>query len=287
MSERQLMMQRPRRAAVYALLTGVLTASAITASMTGAAANVAGFCNGSGSAASCTVTESITAPASVTVGVTATTNGEATVAWTASCTLSGTTATTSGATTSATPAQDAIGPLPATAAGTCTVSATVSLPTTDATNALDVAMTYTTSATPSPSPTASAPASSSGHLVQGYMGKCVDDKANSSANRARVQIWTCNSFDKAQLWTYSSGELIHNGKCANDQAWGGNGTKVILYTCNHALNELWTHLSNGEYVLNARGYKLCLDDPAYSTRNGTALIVYTCKNSANQRWSKP
>jgi hypothetical protein len=80
---------------------------------------------------------------------------------------------------------------------------------------------------------------------------------------------------------------VHNGLCLNDQAWGGNGTKVILWTCNHALNELWTHLSNGEYVLNAKGYRLSLDDPAYSTRNGTQLIVYTCKDSANQRWQQP
>ena len=40
-------------------------------------------------------------------------------------------------------------------------------------------------------------------------------------------------------------------------------------------------------MLNAKGYRLCLDDPAYSTRNGTRLIVYTCKDSANQRWQQP
>ena len=71
------------------------------------------------------------------------------------------------------------------------------------------------------------------------------------------------------------------------QRSGGNGSKVILYTCNRAVNELWAHLSNGELKLNARGGKHCLDDPAYSTRDGTQLIVYTCKDSANQRWTKP
>jgi hypothetical protein len=281
------MMQRPRRLVACAAAIGLLTLGGITAGVEAAHANVAGFCHGTGATATCTLNETIAAPASVTVGVTANpTNGSATVIWTATCTETSTTDTVSGGTTSTTPTQIPLTPLPATAGGQCTVKAVVSLPTTDATNALTAAMTYTTAASASPSPSASPPVSS-GHLVQGYMGKCVDDKANSSANRARVQIWTCNSFDKAQLWTYSNGELIHNGKCANDQAWGGNGTKVILYTCNRALNELWTHLSNGEYVLNARGYKLCLDDPAYSTHNGTALIVYTCKNSANQRWSKP
>ncbi len=284
------MMQRPRRFAACVVATGLLALGGITAGVEAAQANVAGFCDGSGATATCTVNEQIVAPTSVTVGVTASTNGEATVAWNASCTDStGTTAKTSGATMSETPVQVALLPLPATAGGTCQVSAAVSLPTADASNALSVAMTYTTAATPSPSPSASstpAPAPS-GHMVQGYDNKCVDDAGNSSGNGAKVQIWNCNGLDKAQLWTYSNGELIHNNKCLNDKAWGGNGAKVILYSCNHALNELWTHQSNGQYVLNARGYKLCLDDPAYSTRNGTQLIVYTCKDSANQRWSKP
>ena len=279
------MMQRSRRAVVYALLTGVLTVGAITGSVTVAAANVAGFCNGSAPAAKCTVTETITAPTSVTVAATAGT-GTPTISWTATCTLNAATSSLSGGTSGPSPLTAAV-TLPITDPASCNVSATVSLPTTDTTNALSVAMTYTTSASASPSPSASSAPPAAGHVVQGYADKCVDDAGNSSANRAKVQIWNCNTFDKAQLWTYSNGELVHNNKCANDQAWGGKGTKVILYTCNHALNELWTHLSNGEYVLNAKGYKLCLDDPAYSTRNGTQLIVYTCKDSANQRWSKP
>jgi hypothetical protein len=280
------MMQRSRRTAVFAVVTGLLTAGTLTATMSTAAhANVAGFCNGSGTAATCTVTESIAGPATITVGVTATTNVEATVDSTVSCTLNGTTAATSGGTTSETPAQDLL-MLPATAAGQCAVSATVTLAATvpPVTNALTVALTYTTAASPSPSPSPTASAPATGRVIIGYGNKCVDDNGNSSANKAKVVIWTCNASDKAQLWTYSSGELIHNGKCLNDQAWGGNRTKQILYTCNRALNELWTHLSNGEYVLNAKGYKLCLDDPAYSTKNGTQLIVYTCKNSTNQRW---
>jgi hypothetical protein len=275
-------MQRSRRTAVFAVVTGLLTAGTLTATMSAAHANVGGFCNSSGTTP-CTVTATIAAPASVTVGVTATTNVEATVSSTVSCTLNGTTASTSGGTTSETPVQDAL-TLPATAAGQCTVSATVALITTDSSNALTVALTYTTAATPSPSPSPTASAPATGRVIIGYGNKCVDDNGNSSANKAKVQIWTCNTGDKAQLWTYSGGELIHNGKCLNDQAWGGNRTKQILYTCNHALNELWTHLSNGEFVLNAKGYKLCLDDPAYSTKNGTQLIVYTCKNSTNQRW---
>ncbi len=281
------MMQRSRRFAASVAAIGLLTLGGITAGVQAASANLAGFCHGSGTAAIAKCTEQIAGPATVTVGVTATTNGEATVSWTATCTLNSTTASTSGATMSKTPTQVALLPLPATSAGQCTVVATVSLTTTDANNALTGAVTYTPAASASPSPSPSSPPTTVGHVISGYAGKCVDDAGNSSANRAKVQIWNCNTFDKAQLWTYSNGELIHNGMCANDQAWGGNGTKVILYTCNRALNELWTHQSNGQYVLNAKGYKLCLDDPAYSTRNGTQLIVYTCKDSVNQRWSKP
>jgi hypothetical protein len=281
------MMQRPRRLVACAAAIGLLTLGGITAGVEAAHANVAGFCHGTGATATCTLNETIAAPASVTVGVSATTNGPATVNWTATCTETGTTDTVSSGTTSTTPTQVPLTPLPATAGGQCTVKAVVSLPTTDATNRLTAAMTYTVGASPSASPSPTPPPTSVGHVIAGYAGKCLDDAGNSSANRAKVQIWNCDTFDKAQLWTYSSGELIHNGKCANDQAWGGNGTKVILYTCNGALNELWTHQSNGQYVLNAKGYKLCLDDPAFSTRNGTQLIVYTCKDSANQRWSKP
>ena len=287
MFERQLIMQRSWRLAVCAA-TGLLTAGGITAGMAVAHANVAGFCDASGAKATCTDTQTMVTPSSVTVGVTASPNQNATVTWTANCTLSGQTAKTSGGSDSETPVTDGI-TLPFTSPDQCTVSATVTLPKSVSGDHLSVAMTYTTGPTASPSASASssAPAPASGHVVQGYAGKCADDAGNSSANRAKVQIWTCNTFDKAQLWTYSNGELVHNGMCANDQRSGGNGSKVILYTCNRGSNELWTHLSNGEYVLKANGGKYCLDDPASSTHNGTQLIVYTCKNSANQRWSKP
>jgi hypothetical protein len=277
---------RSRRTAVYALVTGLLTAGTLTATMTAAHANVAGFCNGSGTDATCTVTETIVAPATITVGVTATDNAEAAVTWSVSCTLNSTTAAESGGTTSETPAEDALTPLPATAAGQCSVSAKVALASTDSTNTLSVALTYTTAASPSPSAT-STTAPAPVHWLKGYDGKCLDDAGNSSADRTKIQIWTCGSTDQAQSWTYSHGELIHNGKCVNDQRSGRNGSKAILYSCNGASNEIWTHLANGELVLKANGGKYCLDDPAYSTRNGTQLDVWTCKDSSNQRWYQP
>lgn len=73
----------------------------------------------------------------------------------------------------------------------------------------------------------------------------------------------------------------------NDKANGGSGSRVVLYTCTGAANELWTHNSRGEYVLKAHHGTLCLDDPAYSKKNGTPLVVFTCHNTANQHWTLP
>jgi hypothetical protein len=77
------------------------------------------------------------------------------------------------------------------------------------------------------------------------------------------------------------------GECANDASDGGNGSKVILYTCTTAQNDRWTHKSNSEFVLTAHGGKLCLTDPGNSRSNGIQLTVATCKNTANQHWTLP
>jgi hypothetical protein len=105
--------------------------------------------------------------------------------------------------------------------------------------------------------------------------------------RAKVQIWNCNNTDPAQSLTYWGSELKHNGLCLNAKGNGKSGSKIILWSCTGAANEIWIHRSNGEFVEKANGYKLCLDDPGYSTRNGTQLAVYACNNGPNQRWSKP
>jgi ricin-type beta-trefoil lectin protein len=281
------MMNSSCRAAIYTALTGLLTAGAITAGMTAASANTAGFCSASSTStvkATCTVTHTISSPASVAVGITMESGSaqqNATTAWTATCTLGSDTEKTTGGSLAITPVTDVI-TLPFSNPDTCTVTATGTLSTNS--GKMLVALTYTPATSASPTPTPSLTPAATVRLYKGFGGKCLDDAGNSSANLAKVIIWTCNSHDRAQGWTYSGGQLIHNGKCLNDQAWGGNGSKVILWTCNRALNELWTHLTNGEFVLNAKGYRLCLDDPASSTRNGTQLIVWTCKNSTNQHW---
>jgi Ricin-type beta-trefoil lectin domain len=145
-----------------------------------------------------------------------------------------------------------------------------------------------TSPSPSPSPSPSSstpPPPPPGGPIRGFAGKCVDDFRNSTADRNKIDIWTCNGT-AAQRFTFTSnGELQVNGKCIDDRAFGHSGTKVVLFTCNGGSNQRWTHKANGEYVLAFRG--LCLDDPAFSRTNGTQLVVWSCNGGANQRWSLP
>jgi hypothetical protein len=278
------MTHRSRRTAVYAIVTGLLAMGGITAGISAASANTAGFCSASGVKATCTETQTIGTPAAITVSakLTAGTAQDATIAWSATCTLSGQSAKVTGGSTSMTPVSDNL-ILPFADPDTCAVSATVTL---SGTGSVLLSLTYApvSSPTPTPSPV---PSNLKYHQVKGYAGKCLDDAGNGKADRTKITIWTCNSSDTAQYFAYSGGEIIRNGKCLNDQRAGGNGSKVILYTCNGASNEIWSHLANGELVLKANGGKLCLDDPAYSTRNGTQLDVWSCKDSSNQRWSAP
>jgi hypothetical protein len=124
--------------------------------------------------------------------------------------------------------------------------------------------------------------------VHGFGGTCLDDSGNSSAERAKIVIRTCSTTDQGQNWIYSGNELkIHSTLCVNAKGNAKSGSKLLLWKCDGSPNEIWRHKSNGEYALKANGYKLCLDDPAYSTANGTQLMVYACGDKANQRWSLP
>ena len=237
------------------------------------------------SAIAINVTDTITnAKEGVTVDVT-----------TLSCTdNTSTTSVPESKTSGTTPLTDNLLPLPSTADGQCSVEATVSLPASDyavtgfAPTEFKATLSYTPSAgsnpSPGPSPT---PITGSVHPIVGFDNKCVDDKGNSSSNRAVIVIWSCSGTDSAENWRFTNGEFLHNNLCLNDQGNGGSRSKVILWTCNGAANEKWAELANGEIKLQAHGGTLCLDDPRSSTKNGTQLIVYTCSDSANQKWKLP
>jgi len=281
------MMLRSGRAVISAILTGLLVVAGITVGATAARANTAGFCSGTSTSTtkgSCTVIKTISNPATIlySVSMTKGSNQDVAISWIASCTLGGDTERNLGGSTAMTPTTDHLVIPFAAAPDSCDIRVSATLSTNSGT--MEVTASYAPSLSASPTPTPSSAPSGPTRMYRGFGGKCLDVAGNSSANRAKVQIWTCNSHDKAQAWTYSGGKLIHNGKCLNDQRSGGNGSKVILYTCNGGANEIWSHKSNGEWVLKANGGKYCLDDPASSKRNGTQLIVWACHNTANQHW---
>jgi len=147
----------------------------------------------------CTVSATIPSPSAITVSVadngttsggTTATEGVTVNVTTLSCTDSSSTASEPASSeTGSTPLTDNVAPLPATADGQCDVEATVTLASTDTgtPTQFTASLGYTSStASASPSPSASPTTSGSGsvHPVKGYDGKCLDDKGNSSANRA-------------------------------------------------------------------------------------------------------
>jgi len=286
------MMRGIRRLVVFAAATGLLAAGAVSSSLEVAHADtVVTSCEGEPeNSFICNLDATIPSPGSISVSAdSGAADEELNVSWTVSCADSTGSQNQLGATDNAeTPLTVPLVPLPPTADGQCTVNVGISRAKAD--NTLKIDYTGTLSYAPAGSPTTSSTSPSSApavHPVKGYGGKCVDDKGNSSANRAEVVIWSCSGSDQAENWTFSNGEFVHNGKCLNDKGNGGSGTKVILYSCNGGSNEKWSELANGELKLKAHNGTLCLDDPRSSTTNGTQLIVYSCKDSANQQWKLP
>jgi hypothetical protein len=292
------MMRGIRRLVVYTAVSGLIAAGAVTASMEVAHADtVVQTCIGASDRTpkfECDMQANIQAPSAITVSATdnsgGKTNEDIAVSWTFTCSdANATSPQVKGGITGMTPLTEPLTPLPATAAdGTCNVSAIVKFPTNPTTqDPFTARLSYTPSTSASPSPSPSPTTTSNPPHVVGFGSKCLDDRGNSSSNRAQVVIWTCSGSDPAENWQFSNNEFIHNGKCLNDQGNGGIRSKVILWTCNGASNEKWSELANGEIRLQSHGNTLCLDDPRSSTQNGTQLIVYTCTDSANQKWKHP
>jgi hypothetical protein len=277
-------MRKPRRLAVavaaFSLLAG--GAAAIATSQL-AHADVAGTCAGVGADAFCNVSETVTDPSSISFTESAyPLDQNPGYSWTLDCSLGSQSSSTSGSGAGLTQYTVSV-PLPYTVPDSCSISVTADIETGNANDSINLTVNYTTGTPGNSPPPSSGPVS----LVRGYDGKCLDDRGNSSANRTQIIIWTCNSSDSAQGWTFSGGELKHNGECANVQGGGASGHHLILWSCNGASNEKWFHSSsNGEYVLSSSSHGLmCLDDPGYSKTNGTQLIVYNCRNTSNQHWS--
>ena len=277
-------MRKPRRLTV-ALAVSSLLGAGVFAIATSQLAHADGSfsCAGVGADAFCNISQTITAPSSIsfTVSVTPLLQNPG-FKYTLDCSLGSQSSSTSGYGTGLNTYTVQV-PLPYTVPDSCTISVTADIETGNGHNSLSLVLNYTTG-TPGNGPP---PPSGSGPVVRGYGGKCLDDKGNSSGHGTPVIIWTCNTHDSAQRWTFSGGELKHNGHCANVQGGGASGHKLILWTCNGSSNEKWFHSgSDGEYVLSgsSAGF-LCLTDPGYSKTNGTQLAVYACHGTSNQHWT--
>jgi Ricin-type beta-trefoil lectin domain len=269
-------MKRLSRLVAAAAATGLLTAGAIAVSTAAASASTTfGSCSAQGDFATCDASGTATKPVTITVTVTSSPDQSVFVSWDDTCSQGLGAGGDSGSFTATTPVSRTISH-PYRQPDSCIVAAGAQLQAGG--NSVHVALSY------SQSSSAPAPAT---HEVRGYSGMCADDPGNSSALRTKVVIWKCSASDAAQSWKFSGGKLSHGSLCADDKASGGSGSPVILYTCSSAANQLWTHNSRGQYVLQAHGGTLCLDDPGYSTKNGTQLIVYSCHDSSNQKWSLP
>lgn len=145
--------------------------------------------------------------------------------------------------------------------------------------------------------------------IKGIAGKCVDISGRSSANGAKVQLYTCNGTT-AQKWqrvykdvgldagylgaTKTKFYLVDtslgnpNGRCIDVTASGTlNGTKVHSWDCGFGTfrdAQIWTQGSSNSLV-NPNSNR-CLSTSGYNaSQNGNQLIIWDCKGYANQRWT--
>lgn len=293
-------MRSMKRMAIATAAFGLVVAGTLTGlALTGGTAKAGGItsCTGTGSPISCTLSGiSISQPTSIVLNAESAPGGNSAqgdpveLKWSTSCVLNGTTTNNAGDDKMTIPAWDAL-TLNVTDPDACTVTATATLTgTTESSTAPSLQLNLDASqpsASPTPSSTPTSPVTTTVHQSRGFASKCVDDSGNSKSERAKVQIWTCNKTDQAQNWSYSGSELHHGSLCLNAKGNGAQGSKLILWKCTGAANEIFIHHTNGEWVEKANGSKYCIDDPGYSTKNGTQLIVYACHNSLNQHWTLP
>ncbi|MEV6304336.1 family 16 glycoside hydrolase [Actinoplanes sp. NPDC051861] len=119
--------------------------------------------------------------------------------------------------------------------------------------------------------------------ITGVSGKCLDVDNGGTADKTKIQLYTCNN-SSSQSWTRSGDTLQAHGKCLDiDNAGTANGTKVQLYTCNGSAAQVWQPQANGS-LLNPLSGKV-LDAAGGSSADGTQIQIWEWADVAQQRWT--
>ncbi|MFB9414727.1 family 16 glycoside hydrolase [Dactylosporangium matsuzakiense] len=119
--------------------------------------------------------------------------------------------------------------------------------------------------------------------ITGIGGKCIDVSNASTADGAKIQLWTCNG-STAQSWTRTGDTLRALGKCLDvDNGGTANATLVQLYTCNGSAAQVWQAQADGT-LRNPQSAKV-LDAAGGASADGTQLQIWdAAAGAAQQKW---
>ncbi|WP_064741897.1 lectin [Hamadaea tsunoensis] len=125
-----------------------------------------------------------------------------------------------------------------------------------------------------------------GALKSGIAGYCLDVANSSTADGAKVQVYSCNGTNAQRVTVPGDGSLQVLGKCLDvDHSGTANNTLVQLWTCNGSGAQKFTYSATTKALTNPQSGR-CLDDPGGST-SGAQLVIYDCNGGTNQQWTIP
>ena len=131
-----------------------------------------------------------------------------------------------------------------------------------------------------------------------HSGKCLDVYRSSTADRANVQQYTCNTTSN-QIWyfrlkLYATNvyhyevRALHSDKCLDVEGPSvADGANVHQFGCRDTSNQRWLLFPSGAvgyYEIRAFHSDKCLDVYRSLTTNGTNVQQYTCRGTNNQFW---
>jgi beta-glucosidase len=123
------------------------------------------------------------------------------------------------------------------------------------------------------------------------LGKCLDVTGGGTTNGTAVDLYSCNGTG-AQQWRPQTDGTLRNpasGRCLDDTGSGGSGTKVQIWDCSGAANQVWISPAGGSTGIGTgpiTGYQgLCVDVRSANSADGTPVQVYTCNGTNAQQWT--